>query len=388
MLLVASTLVVTSFVLIATADLGFDRRNVMSIWFQRSLDGVPRPDRAAAVATFRANLLDHARSVAGVTHAAISSVGAPMAGSRTGVRLAIPGFGQTEGGDVDIRHVTGQYFDVMGMRVIRGRLFDASDTSGSTPVMVINDVAARRFFRDEDPIGQIVSYQHPPPGPTMIIGIVQGTLADGPEGEVRPEVYTLLDQELYRDITLPSSADPITVGGLLVRTAGDPRRLSARVREAIEPVLLGREPQATQYVDDYFWRATAGRRFNAGLMATFGLIAVAIGAIGVYGTMAFFVARQVRSIGLRMALGASPSHVRRAVLSDALRRVGLGVAVGLLGAWLMSGALKSVVFGIRPTNGTTYVAVALFLVLVGFIAALIPALRASRLDPLAALREE
>lgn len=123
-------------------------------------------------------------------------------------------------------------------------------------------------------------------------------------------------------------------------------------------------------------------------MAAFGGIAVAIGAMGIYGTMAFMVARQVRAIGLCMALGASPSRVMRSVLRDALQRVGIGAGIGLVGAWGLSNALASFVFGIRPTEPLAYVAVGAFLAVVGLAAALVPAVRAARLDPLVALRHE
>jgi putative ABC transport system permease protein len=123
-------------------------------------------------------------------------------------------------------------------------------------------------------------------------------------------------------------------------------------------------------------------------MAVFGLIAVAIGATGVYGTMEFVVAQQVRSIGLRMALGASTSHVMRSVLRDAMRRVMLGTVIGLGGAWLVSRAFTSFVFGIRPTEPALYMSVGGLLALVGLAAALVPALHAARLDPLVSLRHE
>jgi hypothetical protein len=254
-------------------------------------------------------------------------------------------------------------------------MFQPSDHAGAPPVMLINDVAARRYFPDRDPIGQVVRFR----GPTTIVGVLRGVHFDGPESEVRPAMYTPADQWLYRDEE--------AFGSIVVRTSRDPRALAAAVREAIRPA-LGREPPQPQFVDDYFRRLTAGRRFNARLMATFGLIAVAIGAIGVYGTMAFFVAKQVRTIGVRMALGASPSVVMGSVLRDALQRVALGVVVGWAGAWAASNALESFVFGIRPTDPTVYIAVGGFLALVGFAAALVPALRAARLDPLTALRHE
>jgi putative ABC transport system permease protein len=385
-LLVATALVVTSFRLITTADLGFERRNVMSIWYQRSVEGVAERDHPAVVAAVRAELLQRAQSVPGVVAAAISNTGSPLSGSRLGQGIIIPGFGPTSGSEVAGRAVSADYFRVMGMELLRGRLFDKSDGLGAPPVMVINDVAARRYFGDRDPVGEVITHPFPPPGPTTIVGIVKGSLNRGPEWGSDPEVYTLLDQQPIRQMVIPSQN--VTVGALLVRTDVEPRRLGEAVRDAIRPALGGREPDEAHFVDDYFRRLTAQRRFNAQLMAMFGLLALAIGALGIYGTMAFFVARQTRAIGIRMALGASASRVMRSVLHGALVRVALGAGIGLVAAWSVSNAFTAFVFGLEPTAPGIYAGVGGFLALVGLAASLGPARRAARLDPLTALREE
>jgi predicted permease len=376
-LLVATALVITSFILVTTADLGFDRRNVMTFPYERALQEVNEADRSAAAAVLRTELLNRARSVPGVISAAIATnASTPLSGGSVRYSIDIPGFGQTTREDwPETRMVTPDYFRVLGMQLIRGRMFEPSDGAGAPRVMLINDVAARRFFPDRDPIGEVVTFR----GPTTIIGVLRGVRMNGPEVEMRPEMYTLADQVEPRYQRAG--------GHLVVRADRDPRSLAAAVREAIRPA-LDAEPPQPQFVDDDFRRLTAGRRFNAGLMAAFGLIAVAIGAIGVYGTMEFVVAQQVRSIGLRMALGASTSHVMRSVLRDAMRRVMLGTVIGLGGAWLVSRAFTSFVFGIRPTEPALYMSVGGLLALVGLAAALVPALHAARLDPLVSLRHE
>jgi predicted permease len=376
-LLVATALVITSFILVTTADLGFDPRNVMTFPYERALQEVNEADRSAAAAVLRTELLTRARSVPGVISVAIATnASTPLSGGSVRYSIGIPGFGQTTREDwLETRMVTTDYFRVLGMQLIRGRMFEPSDGAGAPNVMLINDVAARRFFPGRDPIGEVVAFR----GPTTIIGVLRGVRMNGPEVEMRPEMYTPADQVEPRYQR--------AAGRLVVRADRDPRSLAAAVREAIRPA-LDAEPPQPQFVDDDFRRLTAGRRFNAGLMAVFGLIAVAIGATGVYGTMEFVVAQQVRSIGLRMALGASTSHVMRSVLRDAMRRVMLGTVIGLAGAWLVSKAFASFVFGIRPTEPAVYIAVGGLLALVGLAAALVPALHAARLDPLALLRHE
>jgi ABC-type antimicrobial peptide transport system permease subunit len=250
-------------------------------------------------------------------------------------------------------------------------------------------VAARVYFAGRDPIGQVVTDRYPttPEPPFTIIGVLKGIHFYGPEADVRPEVYTLIDQETFSEPYISEMGARAAVGALVVRTARNPRDLAGAIREAIRPA-LGGDPTLTLFVDDDFRRLTAVRRFNAGVMGVFGLIAIALGAVGVYGTMSFVVAQQVRSIGLRMALGATPARVLRSVLRKALRHVALGMAIGLASAWLGSGVFTSFVFGIQPADPTVYLAVGALLGAVGLAAAFVPGMRASRLDPLVALRRE
>jgi putative ABC transport system permease protein len=376
-LLVATTLAVSSFILIAKSDLGFDRQNLMTIDYERVFDGGSDASRSIAVATFRRNLLNQVQSVPGVASAAISTNGTvPMSGGGVRYSIVIPGVGETLGEDLlETRTVTPDYFRTMDMQLARGRLFTPDDRAGAPPVMLINEVAAQRFFPDRDPVGQVVTFR----GPTTIVGVLHAVRFDGPEAAYRPEMYIPADQERLRGAR--------EFGSLIVRANRNPRQVAAAVRDAIRPA-IGTEPAEAQFVDDFFHRLTAGRRFNAGVMAVFGVIAVALAAIGIHGTMAFLVARQVPAIGLRLALGASPSRILRSVMSSALRRVGLGVAIGLAAAWATSSAITSFVFGIRPTDPYAYAAVISIVALVSAIAAIVPAIRAARLDPSTALRRE
>ena len=370
MLLVASTLVVASFVRVTTADLGFDRHNIVRL---SPLSTDLRQEFAAVGPSVHDALLARIRAVPGVVAAAIAENGtSPMSGSSVRYSLEIPGAPPMAQEDwLETNMVSPDYFRVMGMRVVRGRVFDETARAGTPGVMVINEVAARRFFHGRDPIGQIVTFR----GPTTIIGVIGGVNYDGPEAQQRPAMYVPIAQQ-------PKAR----LGTLFVRTQADPRpmqdALTAAVREQ-----TGRDSDV-RYVDDDFRKTTEVRRFNALVMIIFGVIAVLIGALGVYGAMAFFVARQVRTIGLRMALGASPARVRRSVLRDALVRVAAGSVAGLVGAWVASGALRSLVFGLSPTEPIVYLATALFIAVIGVAAALIPARRAARLDPLTALRHD
>jgi predicted permease len=380
-LVLVALLVVTTFVRITTADLGFDRENVVYFSYQRSFAGVPASSQPAAIAAFRTELLQRATSVPGVAAAALSNSTVPLGGGRVSVSLTVPGRGEIFTHDLDNRTVTPEFFDVLDVRLLRGRLLQSSDRAGSPPVMVINDVAARRFFGERDPLGQVVGYSA---GPTTIVGIVKGMRVDGPEADVPPQVYSSLDQEPYHAFM---ARFPV-VGTLIVRATADPRGLADAVATAIRPALGVADPPRPVYIDESFARITAGRRFNAELVGIFGLVALMIAALGIYGTTTFMVAREVRVIGIRMALGATPSAILRAVLTRTSRWVGLGVVSGLTGAWMMSDVFRAFVFGITPTNPMLYVATGVVIVFVAIVAALVPARRAARVDPLVALRDQ
>lgn len=382
-LLVATLLVVTSYVEVVTADLGFERANVIQLSYRRSLTGTDRSAWEAAAATTRADLLTAVRLVPGVVEAAITRSAAPLSGTRGGLSMSIPGYGRTTAAEADSHVVTPGYFNVLGMRLLRGRLLQATDRLGAPPVMVINDVAANRYFAGREPLGQVVSLDQL----TMVVGIVKGVYSDGPEAVVRPAIYTPLEQMRHADIAIVPPDEALVFGRLLARTARGSNVTIEGVQAAMTPVLGGQTPQAMM-VEDFFRQLTAVRRFTAGTMAVFGFVAVAIGALGVFGTMAFMVGRQTRSIGLRLALGASPATIRRWVLRQALGRVGLGVMFGLALSWAGSSSLSAYVFGVSVTQPSAYALVAAFVGIVAIGGAVVPALRASRLNPLVALGRE
>lgn len=376
-LLVAATLVVASFVRVTTTDLGFNRHNVASVSYQRSLASIAAADRTAAVSAIRSSLLERLSAVPGVTGVALTSGGsAPLSGNSVRYSLAIPGREEIDRESwLESNNVTPEYFRVMGVPLVEGRQFRASDRPGAPLVMIINAAAARRLFPDRSPIGQVAEFD----GLRTIVGVVADLRFDGPEAEVRPAMYFPADQQRIRR--------SIEAGTVLVRTSGDPRALTAQIRNAMRPV-LGGEPGTPRFIADDFRRITAERRFTAALMATFAVIVLLIGALGIYGTAAFVVSRGARAIGLRKALGASSGSILRMILVHTLSRVVLGTALGLACAWALSNTLRSLVFGIQPTEPVVYLAVAGFLVSVGAASALVPALHASRLDPNSAMRRE
>jgi putative ABC transport system permease protein len=378
-LLVASTLVVYTFVHVSTTDLGFDRTNIVKIQFDHSLSDVPEEERAAAATVVRSELIARARSVAGVVDAAIARNGAgPLSGSSVRYSLTLPGVPErpsTMEDMLETNMVSPNYFSVMGMQLVRGRLFAAGDHSGAPNVMLINEAAAQKFFEGRNPVGLSVSAI----GVATVVGVLKSVRFDGPEREERPAMYFPIDQmENRRGASL--------TGSLVVRTTADPRGIAPAIREALGPSLGLSRNLEPAFLDDSFARIVATRRFNAFVMGMFGLIAALIGAIGVFGTTTYFVAQQVPAIGIRMALGATPSRIRQEVLGGALTRVAVGIAIGLAGAYAVSHLMEAFVFGIRAVSPGAYLAVASLLIAVTTAAAMVPATRAAKLDPLTALR--
>jgi len=370
-LLVGTGLVVTSFIRVMTTDLGFERNDVVTFTVSKSLGTMPREARAAAANAFFNDVIERAAAVPGVTAAAIVRDGIPLAGTFVRYSVVLPN-GLDTGDVMDLHPVTAGYFKAMALRLVRGRVFDRSDNGAAPAVAIINELAAQRFFPGVDPVGQVITFRRP----TTIVGVVANVRLQGPEIDVRPELY------------VPLSEEPGAFGDLVVRGAPMTSDLIGRVGVAIAPALNGKTVPQPEYVNDLFRKLTAARRFNAAVLSAFGVIGAFIAAIGIYGVLAFVVAHQVREIGLRMALGASARSVLAAVLSKALRWVAIGIVVGLAGARAISHLFESLVVGITVTDARIYFGAAAVLLAVALAAALVPALRASRVDPLVALRAE
>ena len=370
-LLVATTLAVSTFVRVVTTDLGFDRHNVVTFTVSKSLAAIHD-------ITARVSAVPGVASVAFIDYG-----GLPLSGMSTRDGLSIDGFGVTKDDDLaEVRKVSPGYLEVLGMRLVRGRSIQDSDEARAPHVAVINQTASKRYFGDSDPIGRQVasSTDWKFRGSVTIVGVVESLRLAGPEGDLRPEMYLPMVQQQRRD-------GPILVD-LVVRTVGRPEGVGVPIQEAMRSVLGASARLAPRYPNEQFRNLTAERRFNAGLMTLFGVFAVIIGGLGIYGVMSFVVAGQVRAIGVRMALGATGASILRGVFWQTGRYLVVGVAVGLVGAGLASNLLEALVFGASPSDPLIYLIVVAVITVVGLIAAAVPSIRAARVDPVVALRAE
>ena len=375
-LLVAASLFVTSFINVIRADLGFVRRNLATVPVYKSLAAVPEVERALATEAFVSEVLARARTVPGVTGAALVDGNVPLFGMSVSYSIKVEGYGETQAADMPVlRQVTPGYFDVAGVPFVHGRTFDAAESTGALPVAIINDEAVRRFFGGRNPVGERIEFRQKN---TTIVGVVRAVRLLGPEVELRPELYVPL---AHSDM----SGSGVS-GDLVVRLANASPGLVTAVRDAVKPVNASTQPPRD--VDERFRTLTAERRFNAGMMAVFGLLALGMAAFGVYGLMSFVVAQQRRAIGVRLALGATTGRIFRGVLVESGRVLAVALALGLLGGWAASRLFTSVVFGVTGAEAWLYAAVAIVLAATAIAATLVPARRASRVDPIVALRME
>jgi hypothetical protein len=368
-LLVVSWLFVTSLIRVVGIDLGVDRSHLLAVSprvpFNGTVDDVQRRLEAVPGVTGVA--------VVGGGGASLPIVGEAFGGAwtTTSVERADTS-GQVASLKVLQYRVTPNYFDVAGIRFRRGSTW-SSETAFESPSVVLDERAAAQLFGREDPLGRQIRASKPA-GVFTVVGIVPHVYSRGPEFADEPAVYFALPPSVTRPWAL-----------LFVRTSPPPEKMLAIVTDALAPVA----PPQKEYIhvaDEAVRRLTATRRFNAGLMSLFGCIAMIIGASGIYGVIAAVVAQQTREIGVRVALGATPRLIRRRVLALAGTHVLSGLAVGLPLAWWISRGFAAYLFQVTPADPAVYGGVAAVVGLVGFAAALLPARRAARTDPMITLR--
>jgi putative ABC transport system permease protein len=265
------------------------------------------------------------------------------------------------------------YFETTGIAIQQGRGFTEADRVGSVPVAVINDTMARRFWPNENPIGRRFRFY---------------TERDYREvvGVARTAKYVTLGEAPQAAAYFPLRQSTNDAMVLYVRAAGDPAPLLGPVQgeiRQIDPNVPIQSPQRVRdVIDQSLWAVNLG----AGLLAVFGILALALACVGLYGVMAYSVGQRTQEIGLRMALGAGPGQVLRLVLQQGLTLVAIGTALGVAGALGLSRLLQSLLFG-SAYDPLSFIAASAALIAVAAVASFLPALRASRVDPLVALRE-
>ena len=264
----------------------------------------------------------------------------------------------------------------MGIGLKAGRTFSTRDNPESPPVVMINEAFARRHFPDEDPVGKSITLQRGSSPSREVVGVIADVRPEGFESEPSPEVYLPLSQSPSGSITL------------VVKTAGDPMLLIKAVQEAIWATEPTQTIWASRPMTDLLGDWTRQRRFNTALLVAFAALALSLTAIGVYGLMSFSVEQRVNELGIRRALGGNASDIMALVLRRGLTLALSGAALGLMGSVVLTRLLRGMLFDVDPFDPLTFGALSVFVVAVAMLAAFLPARRATRVDPMVALRAE
>jgi putative ABC transport system permease protein len=374
-LLVGAGLLVQSFLRLTSVDRGFRIDRILTL---RMFLSPGRYNQDSRRAQYLENVLDRVRTVPGV-EAASSAHFLPMTGMFSGSCFTradrpkpAPGFAP----GANFLIISPGYFSVMGIPVLSGRDFDAHDTFGRNPVIVINEAFARQLFPNEDPIGKRLDVCWNPPGSGTIVGIVANAR------------HADLSQKPAPTIFLDHMQAPMYFANLVVRTAVAPAAMAKSVERAIHSVDPNQAIYKVESMEEVLADSVARPRVESSLLTLFAGLALALAGAGLYGVLAYSVSQRTREIGVRVALGAEPAQLIREVIRDALRLVLPGIGVGLIGSFAITRLLRSLLYEITPDDPWTFAAVSAALIIVAMLAAYVPARRAATVDPITALRYE
>jgi predicted permease len=360
------------------APLGFEPQGALAL----EVSVPPSATRTRAdMRALHARVIERVQSLPGSTAVgAIQALPLTDAAWSANVRVEGRAFLPNQAPDVSWRVASSGYFEAMRIPLLRGRVFTPGDGEGTPAVAVVNETLARVLWPREDPLGhRIGTGLDGEDALATVVGVVGDTPQSAPRVPPRPEMYRPLTQETRYSASSMS---------LVVRTAGVPLEAAPAARRAIWEVDPSLPITKVQPLADLARLSIARERVVGAFLALFGALALFLAALGLYGVLSCLVSERLREFAVRIALGASPRQVRRLVLRRGLVLVGVGAGVGLLGALVLSGTLASLLFEVKPTDPLTHAAVVATLLAAGALAAWLPARRATRADPILALKED
>ncbi len=372
LLAIGAALTARSLMRLRAVDLGFKAEGVLTASLTLPEENYAKPQ---ARVNFFQTLLERVRAIPGVKAAGMASH-LPFSYSKSGGDVVIEGAPPRQPGDKLIvfqRSIDSGYFQAMQVPLLRGRFFNAHDPAGQ-PVAIINQSMAQRCWPNQNPVGK--RFGDGKDHWMTVVGVVasmrQTSLADEP------------DMESY----VPYPQSPGSTMGLALRTTMNPTLLAPALRSAVAEQDKELPVSEIGTIVTNIAHSTRERRLTVALFAAFALLALMLAAVGIYGVISFSVARRTHEIGVRMALGAQKSDVLRMVVGQGLKLALIGVAVGIAGALALTRFLSSLLYGVKPTDPLTFIAVSLILIAVAMLACYIPARRAAKVDPMVALRYE
>jgi putative ABC transport system permease protein len=378
-LFIGAGLLVKSFRQLTAIQPGFDPQGVLTARVALPLDQYQAIDRQR---TFFQQLVERLQALPGVASAG-ATASIPLRGNAMISTVDIEGqpptdFSMSNVPTARMNAVTPGYFAALRVPLIEGRLLDDRDGANAPYTVVVNRAFVRRYFAKEDPIGKRFEAGLGPAngGPQMwtIVGVIGDTKQRGLAGDIMPEA------------TASALQWPRYTMTLVLRTSVDPLSLVSAVRKQVSDLDKNLPLYGVQTMDDVLSAEVASQRFNAGALAGFAGLAVLLAAVGIYGVMAYAVSQRTHEIGVRIALGAERQNVLRMVLNQGLRLALIGVGLGLAASFALTRLMSSLLFGVRPSDPETFIVVTAALVAVALAACWIPARRATRVDPVIALR--
>jgi putative ABC transport system permease protein len=375
MLLVGAGLMVRSFMRLQEVDPGFQPERVLAV--DVALPGAKYKEDERVVGFFD-QFLSRVKTQTGVESvAAISTL--PLSGSGDIITFEIEGktaLADSGSVDAEYRIATPGYFRTMRIPLVKGNEFTERDTKDAPYAMVINETFARRFFPNEEPIGKRINFGGTESPWRTIVGMVKDVRLQSLDTEPYPQMYVALAQAPRRSMTM------------VVRTASDPLSVIPFVRNELATLDKDQPLYNVRTMQQVMSESTARRRFNMMLIAIFAFLGLVLASVGIYGVISYSVTQRTHEIGVRMALGAEARDILKMIVRQGMGMVILGVGLGLGGAFGLTRVMSSLLFGVSPTDLFTFAGVSLILATVALLACYIPARRATRVDPMIALRFE
>lgn len=374
-LLIGAGLMAKSFWALLHVSPGFRTEHILTA--RLSLPPSRYPD-VRRIAAFERELLEKVRATPGVQSAGLTAY-LPLSGTDNGWAFFIEGRPPLPVGVYNVakyRPVSSGYFETIGIPLLRGRAFTTVDSEDAPWVVIINESMARAYWGKEDPVGRRLHFGSPVW--RTVIGVVGDVLHEGLDGEARPEMYVPFEQAPNKE-TGPT---------IVVRTGLDRAAAAAAVRSAVSAIDHTMPVDQIDTMEQVVSISVAQPRFRTVMLAAFSILALVMASIGIYGVMNYLVIQRTREFGIRLSVGATQRDVLRLVLGRAAVLIGSGLGLGLAGAVVLARLIASLLYSVRPLDPLTFAAVPLLLSAVALTASYIPARRATRVDPMIALRYE